>query len=64
MHLPSRGFTWYLYLKENILTKNKLTDAGVINSLLKLVFPMHKTKYVRITWEPYVSHDLLGPNHT
>lgn len=38
--------------------------AGVINSLINLVFTMHRIKDVKITWEPYASHDLLGPNHT
>lgn len=57
-----QGITWHLYLKENILIMNKLTDARVINSLLNLLFTMYKVS--EITWEPYVSHDLLGPNHT
>lgn len=30
MHILRTGITWYLYLKENILIMNKLTDAGVI----------------------------------
>lgn len=34
----------YLYLKENILIMNKLTDAGVINRLLNLLFTMYKIK--------------------
>lgn len=37
----------YPYLKETILIMNKLTDAGVINRLLNLLFTMHKIKYIR-----------------
>ena len=47
MHMLCAGIAWCLYLKENILIVNKLTDVGVINSLLNLVFSMHKIKYVR-----------------
>lgn len=47
MHVLCVGIAWCLYLKENILIVNKLTDVGVINSLLNLVFSMHKIKYVR-----------------
>ena len=40
-----QGIAWHLYLKENILIMNKLTDAGVIISLLNVLFTMHKVKY-------------------